>query len=411
MLKALLRTIDVVKGLRHKRLFTKISVTTLICLCIAYLTVWVVYLTPQIVTVTQAWDALRVYYVNVNEVNATQLYNKALGSLQSSLISRDKSVSQGMIESMLELIEDEHTVYFSPEQYRRFMDGITGTFEGIGIWMRTNDEGHIIISPIPASPAEAAGIQIGDRILKIDHQSTEGMSVDAASLLIRGEPQTQVTLTVLHEGQSKPELITVTREEVVIPSVLAEEIPENIIYIRLYSFSGTAGDEMIEELRNLVDDNTEGIVIDLRDNPGGVVNDAIHISSQFVNDGVAVLHEVDGDYTVNYSYTASNSEGLIDSDMRIAVLQNEGSASASEIVAGALKDLRNNTSIIGTTSYGKGSAQRIMELVDGSAIKITFTYWTTPNGNIVNGVGITPDIIVEEEQAQLEAAIDYVKNS
>jgi carboxyl-terminal processing protease len=312
---------------------------------------------------------------------------------------------------MLELVEDKHTSYFSPEHYKTFMHSLTGTFEGIGIWMQTNDEGHIIIRPITGSPAEAAGIEAGDRIMAINDKSTEGMSIDEAGLLIRGEPQTSVTLTILRDGSSTPFEVSIIRDEVVIPSVRAEEIEENIIYTRLYSFSGTAGDELIEGLGDFLDEDTTGIIIDLRDNPGGIVSDAILVSSQFLNVGDDVMHEVDGNDFVNYTYEASESEITINPDIRVAVLQNEGSASASEIVAGALQDRRNNTSIIGTTSYGKGSAQRILTLADGSAIKVTFTYWTTPNGAMVNGIGITPDITVEGDEAQLEAAINYVKNT
>jgi len=412
MLRALLKTIDFIKDLRHKRLFSKISVTTLICICVAYLTVWVVYLAPQMMAVSQAWHHLLADYVNIDEVNSTQLYNKALDGLQSSLINRDTSISQGMIDSMLELIEDKHTVYFSADQYDMFMNSLSGTFKGIGVWMQENDEGHIIISPIPESPAEEAGIFKDDRIVEIDGQSTEGMSIDEAGLLIRGEPQTQVILTILREGQTTPIPVPVTRDEVTVPSVLAEEIEENIIYAKLYSFSGTAGDELITGLNNLLDDDTAGIIIDLRDNPGGVVSDAILVCSQFVNEDDDIMHEIDGIGNVNHTYESSKSEiNGLNANLRVAVLQNEGSASASEIVAGALQDLRSNTSVIGTTSYGKGSAQTIIKLVDGSAIKITFTYWTTPNGSIVNGVGITPDEVIEGEEAQLQAAIDYVKNS
>ena len=411
MLKALLKTIDFVKGLRHKRLFSKISVTALTCVCVTYLVVWVVYLAPQVLAVAQAWQYLLVDYVNTNEVNPSQLYNRALDGLQSSLVNQDISISQGIIDSMLELVEDKHTSYFSPQHYKMFMHSLTGTFEGIGVWMQTNDEGHIIIRPITGSPAEAAGIELGDRIMKIDGKSTEGMSVDEAGMLIRGVTQTEVKLTIFRDGSSTTFEVLIIRDKVVIPSVWAEEIEENIIYTRLYSFSGTAGEELIEGLGDFLDEDTTGIIIDLRDNPGGIVSDAILVSSQFLSEGDDVMHEVDGNDFVNYTYEASASEIAINPDIRVAVLQNEGSASASEIVAGALQDRRNNTSIIGTTSYGKGSAQRILTLADGSAIKVTFTYWTTPNGTMVNGIGITPDITVEGDEAQLEAAIYYVKNT
>jgi len=415
MNKMIRNTLTKIKGfvinLSHKRLFTKISLTTIISICMAYLVVWVVFLIPHLIVVAQAWQYLMVDYVKIEEVDTNTLFNKALQGLQSSLLNSSVSVSQGIIDSILESIDDPYTRYLTPQRYGTAMDHISGSFEGIGVWIAVDgDENLVIIAPIPGSPAEAAGILPGDRILEIDDQDTAGMTTLEASGLMRGKVNTEVTLSILHEDGSGPELITVARAEVDIPSVTAEEIETNIVYVKLYSFTSNSGDEFIDVIQSFIDTETIGIIVDIRDNPGGVVSDCVQISSQFLNEGDPVLHETDGKFNPLSTYTAEASELQIGSDVRVAVLQNNGSASASEIFAGALQDSRDNAAIIGTNSFGKGSVNHILELVDGSALIVTFAYWTTPDERYIGETKITPDIVVEDENAQLDIALDYVKD-
>jgi len=410
MLKALIKTIDFVKDLRHRRLFHKASIATLTTVSFAYLAVWVVFLVPHLMVVAQAWQYLMVDYVKISEVNPSQLFSKALSGLQSSIIDPDVSVSEGIIESMLELIDDPYTKYLTPEQYQAASESISGSFIGIGIVMTVNENDQIeILAVMPDYPAYVAGIEAGDIIISIDDQSATGQTTGWAAGLLRGEANTNVIVIVSRDG-SALEPITITRRQIDLPNVAAEEIEENIVYIKLNSFSENSGEDFIEELELYLDDDTIGIIVDIRDNPGGIVTDAVTITSEFLNLGSTVLHQVDGNFDTEDAYYVIGNSLHIDSDVRVAVLQNNDSASASEIFAGALQDIRSDdTTIIGTNSYGKGSINHIIKLADGSAIIITSSYWTTPDGRYIGSIGLTPDITVEDEEAQLETALDYIK--
>jgi carboxyl-terminal processing protease len=192
--------------------------------------------------------------------------------------------------------------------------------------------------------------------------------------------------------------------------VTAEEIEEDIVYVKLYSFSSNSGSEFIEVVDRFLDAETVGIIVDIRDNPGGVVRECVQITSQFLAEGDDVLHQVDGNFKIQNTDSSIRSELEIKPDVRVAILQNDRSASASEIFAGALQDLRQNSAIIGTSSFGKGSVNYIRELMDGSALIITFSYWTTPNGRYIAESKIMPDIAVDDEEALMDAALSYIKN-
>ncbi|MFC1998744.1 S41 family peptidase [Chloroflexota bacterium] len=412
LLKKIIDYIKNLGGLRQKRLFLKVSISSLIAVCIAYLAVWVVFLVPHLMVAAQAWQYLMVDYVEISKVSPNELFSKALSGLQSSITNRDVSVSEGIIESMIEIIDDPYTKYLTPAQYQAASESISGSFVGIGIVMAVNKNDQLeILATMPDYPAEIAGIEAGDIILSIDDHSADGQTTGWAAGLLRGEADTNVVLGILHDGDAEPVQITVTRQEIDLPSVVAEEIEENIVYIKLNSFSENSGEDFRAELGKFLDEDTIGIIVDVRDNPGGIVDDAITITSQFINEESTVAHQVDGNFDITYTYTAKSNGLATDPDIRVAVLQNNDSASASEIFAGALRDARSNdtTAIIGTSSYGKGSINYIIELVDSSAIIITSAYWTTPDGRYIGSIGLTPDITVEDEEAQLEAALDYIK--
>jgi carboxyl-terminal processing protease len=403
-----------VVNLSHKRLFRKVSITTLISVCIAYLAVWIVFLVPHMMVAAQAWQYIMVDYVKINEVNPNELFSKALGGLQSSIVNRDVSVSEGIIESMLELIDDPYTKYLTPDEYAGAMHHLSGSYVGIGIVMTVNEDGQLeVLSVMPGFPADEAGMKAGDIILTIDGQPADNQTTGWAADLLRGEADTDVVLSILHDGETESVPITVTRREIDLPNVAAEEIEDNIVYIKLNSFSEDSGEDFKEELGKYLDDDTIGVIVDVRDNPGGIVDDAITIISQFVEGDTIVAKQVDGDFEVKLSYSSKDDGLATNPDLRVAVLQNNDSASASEIFAGALQDVRSDTTtaIIGTSSYGKGSINHIIQLVDGSAMIITSSFWTTPDDRYIGTTGIEPDIVVEDEEAQLDKAIDYVKNT
>ncbi|MFC1905880.1 S41 family peptidase [Chloroflexota bacterium] len=410
-MKALLKTIDFVKHLRHRRLFRKASIAMLISVCVAYLVVWMVFLVPHLIVAAQAWQYLMADYVKISEVNTSQLFSKALGGLQSSIINPDVSASEGIIVSMLELIDDPYTKYLTPAQYDSALESITGSFVGIGIVMAVDENDQLeILAAMPGYPAANSGILSGDIIISINGLSADGQTTNWAAGLLRGEPGTEVDIVVSRNG-SEIGPITIVRQEIIVPNIVAEEIEEHIVYIKINSFSENSGEDFVTGLDEFLDDETIGVIIDVRDNPGGIVRDAITITSQFVNGNAAVVHQVDSDFQITVSYTADDNGLAISNNLRVAVLQNNDSASASEIFAGALQDIRSDdsTAIIGTHSYGKGSINHIIELVDGSAVIITTSYWTTPDGRYIGSTGIVPDIEVEDEDEQLDTALDYIK--
>ncbi len=410
MLIPLIKTIDFIKSLRHRRLFLKVSLTTLILVCIGYLLGWFIYLTPQMFASGQAWMYILVDYVNNDDIDPDAMFSKGFSGLQHALLHQDVGISQGIIEEMLTLVEDDHTSYITPAQYDAFYENIEGTYVGIGVIIALDDSQRLVIDyTLHESPAEAEGIEAGDIIIAIDGEPAEGQTTDWAAKHLRGEADTSVTLTVMHAGDPEPVDITVTRAVIDYPSVYAEEIEEDIVYIRLTSFSYNSAGQFKADLTDLLDAETTGIIIDIRNNPGGLVSEAVTIVSQFISVGSDVAHQVDGDFDVIHTYVAEGEGIATDPALRIAVLQNDNSASASEMLAGALKDLRANTQIIGETSYGKGSINYIRELVDGSGLSISFSYWTTPNGSFIGGIGIEPDIAVEDAEQQLDAALDYIK--
>lgn len=321
---------------------------------------------------------------------------------------------QGAMAGSVAALGDPYSVYFDPETLEKFSQELSGAFEGIGAEIGIKNEVLTVIAPLADSPAERAGLRAGDTILAIDGLDTSMMSLDYAVSIIRGEKGTDVTLLIFSKDQDEaPRDIVITRDTITIHSVESRMFDNGIAYIKLMNFNDKSGDEFKAAVKKILNQNPQGIILDLRNNPGGFLNDAIFISSFWVKNGQLVVSEKSAAGQIN-EYRSSGSKALL-SQLPTVVLINEGSASASEIVAAALKEYH-LAILLGKTSFGKGSVQEIREFADGSAIKLTVAKWLTPDGNEIENIGVTPDIEVEltredynnDQDPQLDKAIEIL---
>ena len=302
-----------------------------------------------------------------------------------------QAMSDGAIKGMLEALDDPYAAFFSPEQFKVANQDLKGFFEGIGAQVGIRN-GHItILAPMPGTPAERAGIRPGDVILEIEGESTEGISLLEAVNLIRGPKGTVVTLLILHENAGPAVSIPITRGVIPLTSVRFTMRDGGIGHLRIFNFANNTNDELLAALRQFEDSRGEGLVLDLRNNPGGLLSAVVDMTSQFLEDGL-VLYQVDaqGDRT-DWGVKAGGRA----KDIPMVVLVNEFSASASEVFAGAMIDHERAT-VIGTTTFGKGSVNNLWPLTDGSGVNFTIAHWFTPNGTLIEGAGITPDMALEE---------------
>jgi carboxyl-terminal processing protease len=316
------------------------------------------------------------------------------------------------IEGMLQSL-DPYSAYLSPERYRELEIGTSGEFGGVGMEVTTGDEYLKVISPIEGGPAEKAGIKPKDLIIEIDGNSTKGMVVQEAVNLLRGPKGSSVTVTVKRESEAKPIKLTLVRDKITVKSVKSELLENQIGYIKLSQFQENSSQELTAALSDLEAQNgskLSGVVLDLRNNPGGLLGEAIEIVDEFIDQGLIV--SVKGrtqDQTREY-YATKNGDFQ---QYPIVVIVNDGSASASEVVAEALQDSRRAT-ILGTNTFGKGSVQTIIRLEDGSGLKLTTAKFYAPSGRSISEVGVTPDIVVENDETddkQLDTAVEILKSS
>jgi len=339
-------------------------------------------------SVTQVYDALKQNYDG--RLSVTQLLN-------------------GLKAGLAESTKDPYTQYFTAAQAQDFMNELNNSYSGIGVDLGKDANGNlIIISPISGFPAYKAGLQAQDIIATINGQSTSGMSLDEASNAIRGPQNSQVTLGIVrHESQTLS--FTITRESIHLPSVESKIMPGNIGYIKISTFADDTSQLIAQVAEQFRQASAKGVVLDLRSNPGGLVDAAINVSSLWLPSGKVVVHEKG---TIgNVTYTATGNDIL--NGTPTVVLINEGSASASEITAAALHD-NGAAWIIGVKSFGKGVVQQPFSFSDGSELKVTVASWYRPNGQNINKVGITPDQVIPDgsiaanSDPQLSAASTYL---
>jgi carboxyl-terminal processing protease len=314
----------------------------------------------------------------------------------------DMAMMRGAIRGMLESLGDEHTSYMDPQEYDDANSGLEGSYEGIGAYVDTGGDFLTITSPIPGSPAENAGLKPGDKIIAIDGEDMTGVNPELARRKVLGPSGTSVVLTILREGNEEPFDVKITREKINIASVESKMLENNIAYIKLNTFGDTTSQDFKKQLGDLMDQNPKGLIFDLRNNGGGYLQTAVEIASQFIPKGV-ILYEQYGDGHKD-SYEAI--PGGLALDIPMVVLINKGSASASEIVAGALQD-DSRAQLVGETSYGKGSVQNWIPLQDEQgAVRVTIAKWLTPEGRTIHKLGLTPDVVVELTDKDAAAKLD-----
>lgn len=335
---------------------------------------------------------------------------------------KENEILYGAISGMVESLDDPYTVFMKPDDSERFKDDISGEFEGVGMEVGVRDKTLQVIAPLEGTPADKAGLRSGDIIASIDGETTNDVTIDEAVGMIRGEKGTVVVLGIIREGWDSLRDISVKRGVIKVPSVktvrynLDGEEDENgkIAYFKIYHFSQKVGFDFLKAATKVYLSNADRIVIDLRNNPGGYLQMARNIAGYFLPKGDIVVVEQEGEQRTELK---AQGEGFF-VDYPVVVLINEGSASASEILAGALRDNR-EVQLIGKTSFGKGTVQELTSLSSGSSLKVTVAKWLTPDGNVIHEVGLDPDIEVEltEEDyktgrdPQLEKALQVLINS
>ena len=371
----------------------KITFTTLILLCLQ----------------------LPLYGSNDDVYKGLSNFTKVLDLIENNYVDEveSKELTKQAINGMLRTL-DPYSVYLSPENFNALEVDTYGEFGGLGIEV-TNKNGLLtIISPIEDTPASRAGIKSGDVILAIDGKSVSGLSSAEAVKQLRGPVGSKVLLSIRSKGTKEPRNVTLKREVVRIKSVKSEMLEGNIAYIKVLQFQKNSRDDFLNNYKNLnkqSGNNLNGLIIDLRNNPGGLLDQAVSMADDFIDEGVIV--SVRGRSVEQSKEYLANNNYNIESKYTI-VLVNEGSASASEVLAGALKDTGNAT-IVGSNTFGKGSVQAIIKLDDGSGVKLTTARFFTPKGSAINKVGVVPDVLIKNDKkdkdAQLKRAIELINNN
>lgn len=340
----------------------------------------------------EAWDSLRSDFVYRNKI-------------------KDKEMFYGSIKGLAAATKDPYTVFMTPDETKEFTNDLAGTFEGIGAEVGMRNDVITIVAPLAGMPAEKAGLKAGDKIYAIDGQSALGLTVDEAVKKIRGPKGTIVTLTIIRDKETSSREIKIERGLIVVKSVEYSFRPDGVAVIKVTNFNDDTESLFKEAVVKINEKKPKGIILDLRNNPGGYLNTAVAMISEWVKEGPVVLEQF-GDGRRN-EYTASGSARL--GTYKTIVLINGGSASASEIVAGALRDY-NKATLVGENTYGKGSVQTIRDLSDGSSMKITIATWMTPNGDFINEKGLLPQVEVKmtandvekNKDPQLQKAVDLI---
>lgn len=326
----------------------------------------------------------------------------------------DAALIDGAIRGMMDALPDVHSSYMDPQETMDANIAMSGEYDGIGAYVDTEAELLTIVRPIEGSPAEAAGLKAGDQIIAVDGEDVIGMDPALVRLKVLGTAGTDVVLTILRPGVDEPFDVTITRAHIVIPSVEGRMLDNGIAYITVTVFGDTTGNDLHNILGTLMEQNPKGIILDLRYNTGGYTTSATQVASEFIGEGV-IWYEEYGDGMRQENRALSG--GLATGDIPLVVLVNQYSASASELVAGAIQDYGRGQ-LVGVTTYGKGTVQYLVPISNGGTVRVTVAKWLTPNGRTIHEIGLTPDLVVEntpeQEEAgldpQLDAAIDLILN-
>jgi len=388
---------------RRKILFCAIGI--IIAACILVLGIWLgctkfIYHVekPAQIDFSLFWDA----------------YNKLSEKFIDTSKISDKKIIYGSIEGMTRSLGDPYTEFFNPDQAKKFQQDLAGSFDGIGVEIGIKKDLLTVISPLKGTPGQKAGLKSGDIILKIDGQDATSLTTTEAVDLIRGPKGTPVTITILRDGWTLPKDIQIIRDTIKVPSMEWSIKDGDAAYIQIYQFDEQLPADFSAAALQILNSSAKEIVVDLRDNPGGYLSVAQDIAGWFLPVGKVVTIEDFGKGKKQQIYKAEGNAQL--STYPVNILINQGSASASEILAGALRDNR-GIKLIGTKSFGKGSVQEVIDLKDGSFIKVTIAHWLTPKGNSISEVGLTPDVKVEitdddisqKKDPQLDKALELIE--
>jgi len=343
----------------------------------------------------EAWDQLEKNYVNPESFDYEKMVHGAISGMVSSL-------------------DDPYTIFFNPKETKLFLEDVSGEFEGVGMEIGIRDDQLQVVAPLEGTPAERAGLRSGDKIVKVDDTVTIDITIEEAVTLIRGPKGSEVTLTIVRDGWSNTKEFVIKRDVIKVPALKWELLENDIAYIKLYHFSEKSDRDFSKMAVEVLNSSAKKIILDLRNNPGGYLERSQDIAGWFLERDQVVVIEDFGDKQEKEYYLAKGNSKFI--GYPLVVLINQGSASASEILAAALRDNR-GVKLIGETSFGKGSVQTLRQLTDGSSLKVTIAKWLTPNSELIMDKGLEPDIEVEiteedwteDRDPQLDKAIEIIK--
>ncbi len=343
------------------------------------------------------WKLLDEKYVSTNSQNST------------TKIPANEDRVWGAIKGMTDSLGDPYTIFLPPEETKDFKENINGNFEGVGMEIGVKDGVLTIIAPLKGSPAELVGLKSGDKIITIDDKTAVDLSTDQAVKLIRGQKGTIVKLSITREGENKPLNFEITRAVIDIPTLKTEKRDDGIFVISLYNFYAQSRTQFNKALKEFVDSKTDKLILDLRGNPGGYLDISVDIASWFLPLGKIIVREDFGNIEKEKVYR-SKGYNIFNDKLKMIILVDKGSASASEILAGALQEY-GIAKLVGTKTYGKGSVQELIPVTKNSSLKVTIAKWLTPNGISISEGGLTPDyeVKITEEDIKVERDSQMLK--
>ena len=334
---------------------------------------------------------------------AWNIINEKYVPTTSSTTPTDQEKVWGAIQGLAASTGDPYTVFFPPVEAKSFGEQISGSFEGVGMEVDIKDNVLTVVAPLKDSPAYKAGIKAGDKIIGIDKKSTQGVAVSDAIAMIKGKKGTTVSFTLLREGSTSPLTISVVRDVINVPAIKTESIGD-VFVIHMYSFSAQSADEFRKALREFVESGKIKLILDLRGNPGGYLEAAVDIASWFLPSGKMIVSEQSKNLAFSQEYR-SRGYNIFNDKLKFVILIDGGSASASEILAGALSE-HDKAVLVGKKTYGKGSVQELIDITPETSLKVTVAKWLTPKGHSISKAGIEPQVEVELDQEKFKKGID-----